>query len=49
MAEDDDENEDWLAGGTFEARCSDTSFFAGQCVPIDTSRLPEPPEDPNVA
>jgi hypothetical protein len=48
MDENDNENEDWVEGGTLEASASNLTFFGGACVQIDTSYLPDPPE-PNVA
>jgi len=44
---DDNQNEDWVAGGTIEANADNLDFFTA-CVQIDTSGL-EPPDDPNVA
>jgi hypothetical protein len=44
---DDNQNEDWVAGGTIEATADNLDFFSA-CVQIDTSGL-EPPDDPNVA
>ena len=48
MDDDDTANGDWVAGGTLEATASDLTLFYGSSVPIDTSRLPDPP-DRNVA
>jgi hypothetical protein len=48
MSDDNqNENEDWVAGGTIEATAENLDFFSA-CVQIDTSGL-EPPDDPNVA
>ena len=44
---DDNQNEDWVAGGTIEATAENLDFISA-CVQIDTSGL-EPPDDPNVA
>jgi hypothetical protein len=46
---DTSESEDWVAGGTLEATAWNLTFFGGSTVPIDASRLPEPPEPPHVA
>jgi hypothetical protein len=46
---DNNESEDWIAGGTIEAEASNLTFFDGSCVPVDTSCLPDPPENPDVA
>jgi hypothetical protein len=46
---DENESEDWVAGGTLEASAPNLTFFGGSSVPIDTSRLPDPPEPPAVA
>ena len=43
----DNQNEDWVAGGTIEATAENLDFISA-CVQIDTSGL-EPPDDPNVA
>jgi hypothetical protein len=42
---DNDETDDWVAGGTLDAGATDLTFFGGSSIPIDTSRLPEPPEN----
>jgi len=48
MSDDNqNENEDWVAGGTIEATAENLDFFSA-CVQIDTSGL-EPPDDPDVA
>jgi len=46
---DSNESEDWVAGGTLEASASNLTFFGGSSVPVDSSRLPEPPENPDLA
>jgi hypothetical protein len=46
---ENNESDDWIAGATIEAEASNLTFFDGSCVPVDTSRLPDPPEDPEVA
>jgi len=46
---DNSESEDWVAGSTIEASASNLTFFGGSSVPVDSSRLPEPPESPDVA
>jgi hypothetical protein len=42
---DNNESEDWVAGGTLEASASDLTFFGGVSLSVDTSGLPEPPEN----
>jgi hypothetical protein len=46
---ENNESDDWIAGATIEAEASNLTFFGGSCVPVDTSRLPDPPENPDVA
>ena len=41
---DNNASEDWVAGGTLEATSTDLTFFGGISVAVDTSSLPEPPE-----
>jgi hypothetical protein len=41
------ESDDWLAGGTMSAELA-SGTLAGS-VDIDTSGLPDPPDDPDVA
>jgi hypothetical protein len=43
------ESEDWVAGSTIEANASNLTFFGGSSVPVDSSLLPEPPDNPDVA
>ena len=45
---DENQNEDWIAGSTIESNAENLDFFSA-CVQIDTSGLPDPPDDPNVA
>ena len=46
---DDNQNEDWVEGSTIEATADNLDFFSA-CVQIDTSGLPDAPDDdPNVA
>jgi hypothetical protein len=47
--DDDSDTDDWLAGGQIGASAGNLSFFDGQCVELDPSRLPDPPDDPGVA
>ncbi len=46
---DTNESDDWIAGGTIDANASNLQFFAGSSIPIDSSSLPEPPQDSDVA
>lgn len=46
---DYEESEDWVAGSTIAASASGLTFFGGSSVPVDRSRLPDPPESPDVA
>jgi len=51
MTDDSDtgeENEDWLAGAEIGISAADLTFFDGQCIEIDTSRLPDPPDEPGI-
>jgi hypothetical protein len=45
---DDNQNEDWVAGSTIEANADNLDFFSA-CVQIDTSDLPDDPDEPTVA
>ncbi len=47
--DDDSDGDDWLAGGQLGASAGGLSFFDGQCVQLDPSRLPDPPDEPGVA
>jgi hypothetical protein len=42
---DNNASEDWVAEGTMEASAADLTFFGGVSVAVDTSGLPEPPEN----
>lgn len=44
---DNNESDDWVAGSTFEATASNLTFFGGSSVPVDTSSLPDPPDNPD--
>ncbi|MGZ4671812.1 MAG: hypothetical protein ACXV5U_00120 [Ilumatobacteraceae bacterium] len=46
---DTNESDDWVAGSTIEATAWNLTFFGGSSVPVDASRLPDPPNDPDVA
>lgn len=46
--ESSDENDDWLAGAEIGVSAH-VSLFEGQCIELDPSRLPDPPEEPGVA
>jgi hypothetical protein len=45
----DNSSEDWIAGSTIEATAPNLTFFGGSSVPVESSQLPDPPEDPGVA
>lgn len=45
---DDNDNDDWVEGGTMEAQAYDLTFFSGVCLPVDRSRLPDPPDAPDL-
>ena len=45
---DTNESDDWVAGGTMDATASNLTFFGGSSVPVDASRLPDPPDGPDV-
>jgi hypothetical protein len=47
--DDDSDTDDWLAGGQIGVSAGNLSFFDGQCVQLDPSRLPDPPDEPGVA
>jgi len=48
MAEDN-ETDDWVVGSTIRASAENLTLFHGMSFPLDPSRLPDPPADPNVA
>ena len=46
--DDDSDSDDWLAGSQIGASAGGLSLSEGQCVQLDPSRLPDPPDEPGV-